>query len=96
MNLFSMRKEQKKSDHAVCDILVLGGGCSNCRLLEERVQAALRELGREDPVGHVTDFGEIGRYGVMTTPALVVRNKVLVSGRVPSLEEVTQLLKRYL
>ena len=94
IKLFGERKGQRSHDEIPCDILVLGGGCANCRLLEERVRAALNKAGRKDPVGHVTDFREIGRYGVMHTPALVVRNQVVVSGRVSSVEELEQVLQQ--
>ena len=50
-------------------------------------------LGKEMPVKHVTDFSKIAAYGVMTTPALVYDQKVLIAGRVAKAEEIAELLK---
>ena len=74
-------------------VKVLGSGCAKCRELEENVKSALRRLGKEDAVEHVTDFTKIATYGVMTTPALVVDEQVLSSGKVLSAEEATALLR---
>jgi len=74
------------------NVKVLGSGCANCQTLEERVHTALSTLGKEADVDHVTDFGEIASWGVMSTPALVVDDEVVVSGRVPSVEEIATLL----
>ncbi|MCE5202932.1 MAG: thioredoxin family protein [Coriobacteriales bacterium] len=75
-------------------IKVLGSGCANCNRLEERVREALARLGRDDEVVHVSDIAEIMRYGVMSTPALVVDEEVRLAGRVPSVEDLMALLSR--
>ena len=54
---------------------------------------ALTELGMDTKVEHVTDFVKIAAYGVMTTPALVVDNKVLAYGKVLKKDEIIKLLK---
>ena len=77
-------------------IFVLGGGCAKCNELEASVRAALAELGRQEEVGHVTDFVQIAALGVMTTPALLVDGKVLSSGRVLNKEEAKALLEQAL
>ena len=74
------------------DVKVLGSGCVNCQTLEKRVHAALTALEAEAEVSHVTDFGEIASLGVMSTPALVVDEQVVLAGRVPSVEELTSIL----
>jgi len=74
------------------NVKVLGSGCRNCQTLEERVDTALDTLGKEADVDHITDFGEIAAWGVMSTPALVVDDEVVVSGRVPSVEEIAAFL----
>lgn len=74
-------------------ILILGSGCKNCQILEENTKAALAILGKDSPVGHITDFTQIASYGVMTTPALVVDGKVISSGKVLKPEEIVNLLK---
>lgn len=77
-------------------VFVLGGGCAKCNELEAAVRAALAELGRQEEVGHVTDFVQIAALGVMTTPALLVDGKVLSSGRVLNKEEAKALLEQAL
>ena len=73
-------------------IEVLGSGCANCKSLETRSAEAITALGIEASIVKVTDPGEIVSYGVMSTPALVVDGHVLVSGRVPSVAEVRDLI----
>ena len=75
-------------------VKVLGGGCAKCNELEAAVRAALAELGRQEEVGHVTDFVQIAALGVMATPALLVDGKVLASGRVLKKDEVKALLQQ--
>lgn len=74
------------------DIKVLGPGCRNCVTLERRTHEALEGLGITAEVAKVTDPGEIVGYGVMATPGLVVDGEVVVSGKVPSVRELTGLL----
>ena len=83
--------EQAKTEGA--DIKILGSGCAKCNTLEDNTVEALKMLGKEMPVGHVTDFSKIAAYGVMTTPALVYDQKVLIAGRVAKAEEIAELLK---
>lgn len=75
-------------------VKVLGSGCANCLKLEQLVRQAVDELGMEATVEKVTDYATILRYGVMTTPGLVVNDRLLLSGRVPPPDEVRQLLER--
>jgi small redox-active disulfide protein 2 len=73
-------------------IKVLGSGCANCRKLEERAVEAATRLGLTAPVEKVTDFGDIASYGVMSTPALVIDEQVVMSGRVPTVDELESML----
>ena len=73
-------------------IEVLGPGCANCRLLHERTQRAVQELGLEAEIEKITDLNVIMGYRVMATPALVVDGEVRLSGRVPSVEQLKALL----
>ncbi|MFW6298678.1 MAG: thioredoxin family protein [Bacillota bacterium] len=75
------------------EIKVLGSGCKKCQLLEKHVHEALKTLGKEATVEHVTDIDKIADYGVMGTPALVVDGNVVVSGRVPSAKKLEQHLQ---
>lgn len=77
------------------DIKILGSGCSNCITLEQRTRQALSDLGRtatDDTVTKVTDFADIAAYGVMATPALVVDEQVVLSGKVPTVARLMSLL----
>ena len=73
-------------------IKILGSGCKNCTKLENHAKEAISELGLEAEIIKVTDFGEIASFGVAKTPALVVDEKVLVSGRVPEISEIKDLI----
>ena len=75
-------------------VKVLGSGCSKCNLLEKYAVETLDELGKPYTLDHVKDYVEIAKYGVMQTPALVVNEKVLVSGRVPTRAELKELLAK--
>jgi small redox-active disulfide protein 2 len=65
-------------------IKVLGGGCPNCKKLEAETRAALDGPGIPYELTKVTDFAEIATYGVMNTPALVIDEKVVSSGKIPA------------
>ncbi len=73
-------------------IKVLGSGCANCHTLESLTREAVAELGIAAEVSMVTDYPTILGYGVMSTPALVVDEQVVMSGRVPTKAQVTELL----
>lgn len=95
MGLFGFgKKEAKKADVKGAYVKVLGSGCKKCNELEDNVVAALQMLGKEPAVEHVTDFEKIQAYGVMTTPALVLGEKVVSSGRILKAEEVLEILKK--
>lgn len=73
-------------------IKVLGPGCRNCQNLERVTREALAELGVEASVEEVTDYPTIVGYGVMSTPALVVDEQLVLAGRVPTRRQVVDLL----
>lgn len=75
------------------EIKILGSGCSSCNDLLKRTEKAVEELGIEANFEKVTDMMQIMSFGVMKTPALVVNGKVKASGRVPSVEDIKDLLK---
>ncbi len=72
---------------------VLGSGCANCRTLESRTVDALNTLGVDAPVDKVTDYGQIASYGVMSTPALAIDDQVVLAGRVPTVDELVDLIR---
>jgi len=73
-------------------IRVLGRGCANCRKLEELARTAAAGLGAEFQIEHVTDSAGIMRYNVLATPGLVVNDKLVSAGRLPSVAEITTWL----
>lgn len=74
------------------DIKILGSGCAKCEQLEAATRTAVGELGLDAQFVKVTDPAEIASWGVMGTPALVVDDEVVLSGRVPTAEDVKGLL----
>ncbi len=74
-------------------IEVLGAGCSNCNKLWANVRTAVIELGISAGVEKITDFAQISGYGVMMLPALVVDGKLVLEGKVASVEDVKKVLK---
>ncbi|MBN2566316.1 MAG: TM0996/MTH895 family glutaredoxin-like protein [Candidatus Eisenbacteria bacterium] len=73
-------------------IQVLGTGCPKCKALAERVERAVAELGLDCDIEKITDIREIMAYGVMITPALAVDGEVKMSGKLPSVVELMEVL----
>ena len=73
-------------------IKVLGSGCKRCLTLGDNVAAALGNLGMQAEIVKVTDFAQIAAYGVMSTPGLVVDEKVVSTGKVLTAEEIGRLI----
>ena len=88
--------EDKVREEGEREVKVLGSGCAWCIEQERNVRAALGELGVDTQVEHVTDPTRIAAYGVMSTPALVVRGRVVAYGRVLTKEEALKILKESL
>ena len=75
-------------------IKILGSGCAKCVALAENTKAALLELGIEAEIVKVTDFAEIAAFGVMSTPALVVDEKVVSFGKVLKPKEIVKIIEK--
>ncbi|KAF0091736.1 MAG: small redox-active disulfide protein 2 [Fusobacteria bacterium] len=73
-------------------IKVLGTGCPSCKKLEANVRTAINEAGVEASVEKVEDLQKIMEYGVMSTPALVVDEKVVAKGKVLSVGDIKKLI----
>lgn len=76
------------------DIKILGTGCAKCKTLEQLTRDVVNKNGIDATITKVEDIMEIMKYNIMTTPALVIDGKVVVKGRIPSAEEIKQLLTR--
>lgn len=73
-------------------LTVYGSGCAKCQQLTANAEAAARRLGLEYQLEKITDVNAIIDAGIMRTPALAVDDDILVEGRVPSSDELQQLL----
>ncbi|MBI5877705.1 MAG: TM0996/MTH895 family glutaredoxin-like protein [Chloroflexi bacterium] len=73
-------------------IKVLGSGCANCKKVEAVARQAVTRLGLAAQVVKVTDYAEIMKYGVLSTPGLVIDEKLFCAGRIPGEGEVAAWL----
>ena len=73
-------------------IKVLGSGCANCKRVEQIVHKVVDNLSLETEVIKVTDYKEIMAYNILSTPGLVINEKVVSTGRIPSEAEITTFL----
>lgn len=74
------------------EIKILGTGCSNCKKLEANTKEAVKELNVEAKITKVEDIKDIMKYGVMRTPAIVINEKVKMSGKVCNVDEIKQFI----
>ena len=70
-------------------IKVLGSGCSNCEKLSALVKSSVTKLGVEADIAKVTDYDKIMQYHVLMTPGLVINEKLVSAGRIPSEAEIS-------
>ena len=75
------------------NIKVLGSGCTNCKRLEATARKVVEDLGIEAEIEKVTDYAEIMKWPILSTPGLVVNDKLVSAGRIPSEAEITSWLK---
>ena len=73
-------------------IKILGTGCPKCRALEKVTREAVEQLALEAEITKVDDIIDIMRYNIPRTPGLVIDEKIVLSGRVPSINEVINLI----
>lgn len=75
-------------------IKILGPGCPKCQMLEANAKRAIEELGLMDAqIEHIREIDKIVEYGVMSTPVIVIDEKVKASGRIPDIKEIKSWLK---
>jgi small redox-active disulfide protein 2 len=70
-------------------IKVLGSGCANCKRVEQMARKVVEEMALEAEIIKVTDYNDIVTYNVLSTPGLVIGEKVVCTGRIPTPAEVT-------
>lgn len=69
-------------------IQILGSGCSKCKLLYEHTEQAIKDAGIQADIEKVTDFKEIMKFNIMSTPGLVINGKVVSAGKLLTKEEI--------
>jgi small redox-active disulfide protein 2 len=77
------------------EIKILGTGCPRCKKLEQLTREVVEKNGIQATITKVEDITEIMKYHIMSTPALVVNEKVEIKGRVPSATEIKEVLSKY-
>lgn len=77
------------------DIKILGTGCPKCKTLEKLTREVVEQNGFNATITKVEDIMDIMQYNILSTPALVVNEKVEIKGRIPSAEEIKQVLSKY-
>ncbi len=73
-------------------IKVLGSGCANCKKLEAVTRKVIKSLAIEAEIEKVTDYSEIMKYPILSTPGLVINEKLVSAGRIPSDKEIVDWL----
>ena len=74
------------------NIKVLGSGCANCKRLEATARKVVETLAIEAEIEKVTDYAEIMKWPILSTPGLVINEKLVSAGRIPSEKEITDWL----
>lgn len=75
------------------NIKVLGSGCANCKRLEAVARKVVETLALEAEIEKVTDYAEIMKWPLLSTPGLVINGKLVSAGRIPSEQEIAAWLK---
>lgn len=73
-------------------IQVAGPGCAKCQATEKNVRDACAQLSLDADISHVYDLKEIAKLGVIFTPAVIIDGKIVISGKLPTVEELKKLL----
>jgi small redox-active disulfide protein 2 len=88
-------KPYDEDDTVGIEIKVLGPGCAQCNRLEMELMEIMTEINLPADLEHVTDIKEIGKYGVMGMPALIVNGKVMCTGKVPTKRKLKEWLSEF-
>ena len=87
-------KENTVKKEGIMTIKILGTGCKNCTNLTDNVEKAIASLNIEANIEKVTDMGNISSYGIMSTPGLVIDEKVVSYGKVLQPEEIVKIIEK--
>uniref|UniRef100_A0A7C4AKA9 Thioredoxin family protein n=1 Tax=Thermodesulfovibrio aggregans TaxID=86166 RepID=A0A7C4AKA9_9BACT len=75
-------------------IIVAGPGCPRCKATEENVKKACEEIKLEAEITHIYDVKEFPKLGVILTPAVLIDKEVVISGKVPTIQELKEILSK--
>jgi len=76
------------------EIKVLGAGCPNCKKTKAVIAEAIKDLNADATITEVQDIPSIMAYGVMSTPAIVIDEKVVSTGKVPARSQVVEMIRK--
>ncbi len=76
-------------------IIILGTGCPKCKTLEKLTRDAVAEMSLDAEITKEDDIMKIVGYGIMRTPGLVINQEVVLSGRLPSANEIKEILTKH-
>jgi small redox-active disulfide protein 2 len=82
------KTSQTFKENNMLTIKVLGSGCANCKRVEQITHKVITDMGIEAEVIKVTDYNDIMAYNILSTPGLVINEKVVSTGRIPMPAEV--------
>jgi small redox-active disulfide protein 2 len=82
-------------ENNMVNIKVLGSGCANCKRLEATARKVVETLALDAEIEKVTDYADIMKYPILSTPGLVINEKLVSAGRIPSEKEISDWLTKY-
>ena len=74
------------------NVKILGSGCANCKRLEQIVRAVAKKNDLQLEIEKVTDYAEIMKYPILSTPGLVINEKLVSAGKIPSTQQLLDWL----
>lgn len=90
----SQNTEELQLANEIKSVKVLGSGCKNCHTLKANTDAALKELGLDIEAEYITDIQKIMAYNVLNTPALVINEQVVSTGKVLSTADIIKMVAK--
>lgn len=89
---YNTKKKSGITGGKIMKIEILETGCITCTGLEDNIREALHKLGKTAEITIINEFNEIITKGVMSTPAIIINDKIVSSGKMMTVEQITRLL----